>query len=316
MPCYHPMPAVRLSDGSVKFVSRNKRGVEGTLELPCGQCIGCRLERSRQWAMRCLHEASLYDRNAFITLTYDDANLPPGGSLSYPDFQRFMKRLRKEVGAVRFYAGGEYGEQGTIRPHLHACLFGYDFPDKVFYKNSGSGERIYTSKLLQKLWKFGLSSVGDVTFQSAAYIARYCVAKRTGDAAKDWYACDQFVDEDGVIRDSVTPEFNRMSLKPGIGSRWLDKFKTDVYPRDYVVVNGVKVKPPKYYDVLFEREDPGSFSELVAQRELDMTNMVSVNPSEFLRDDYQYHFKGIADRLSVKERVKHAQSLQLKRGFS
>ena len=120
------MPAVRMSDGSVKFVSRNKRGVEGTLELPCGQCIGCRLERSRQWAMRCLHEASLYDSNSFITLTYDDSNLPYGGSLNYEDFQKFMKRLRKRINSkVRFYMGGEYGSEGTMRPHFHACLFGY-----------------------------------------------------------------------------------------------------------------------------------------------------------------------------------------------
>lgn len=306
MPCYHPMPAVRLSDGSVKFVSRNKRGVEGTLELPCGQCIGCRLERSRQWAMRCLHEASLYDRNSFITLTYDDSNLPPGGSLSYPDFQRFMKRLRRRIGSkVRFYAGGEYGEQGTIRPHFHACLFGYDFPDKVYYKKSSSGSKIYTSKLLESLWPYGLSSIGDVTFESAAYIARYCVAKRTGDAAKEWYKCDEFVDEDGVVRDSVTPEFNRMSLKPGIGSRWLQKFQTDVYPRDYVVVNGVKVKPPKYYDVLFEKENPGVFSDLVAQRELDMANLKKIDHLEFW-----------PERMAVKEQVQLAQSSQLKRGFS
>jgi hypothetical protein len=126
------MPAVRMVDGSVKFVSRNKKGVDGTLELPCGQCIGCRLERSRQWAMRCLHESSLYDRNAFVTLTYDDEHLPPGGSLNYPDFQRFMKRLRKNSKSpIRFYMGGEYGES-TLRPHFHVCLFGYDFPDKVY----------------------------------------------------------------------------------------------------------------------------------------------------------------------------------------
>ena len=294
-----------MSDGSVKFVSRNKAGVEGTLELPCGQCIGCRLERSRQWAMRCLHEASLYDRNAFITLTYDDSHLPPGGSLSYPDFQKFMKRLRRRIGSkVRFYAGGEYGEQGTIRPHFHACLFGYDFPDKVFFKRSSSGDKLYTSKLLESLWPYGISSVGDVTFQSAAYIARYCVAKRTGDAAKSWYACDEFVDEHGEVRNSVTPEFNRMSLKPGIGSRWLEKFKTDVYPRDYVVVNGVKVKPPKYYDVLFEREDPGTFSEIVANRELQMDTLIK-------RDHLEYW----PDRMNVKEQVHLARSNQLLRSL-
>ena len=97
------MPAVRMVDGSVKFISRNKRGVDGTLELPCGQCIGCRLERSRQWAVRCLHEASLHENNSFITLTYDEASMPPGGSLCYRDFQLFMKRLRKVTGKVTFY---------------------------------------------------------------------------------------------------------------------------------------------------------------------------------------------------------------------
>ena len=300
MPCFHPMPAVRMTDGSVKFVSRNKRGVDGTLELPCGQCIGCRLERSRQWAMRCLHESTLHDHNAFITLTYDDSNLPEGGSLNYPDFQKFMKRLRKRIGRpVRFYVGGEYGENGTMRPHYHACLFGYDFGDKVFYKRTGSGEKIYTSKLLESLWPYGLSSVGDVTFESAAYIARYCIQKVTGDLALDHY---RVITDDGVIVDRV-PEFNHMSLKPGIGARWLAKFQTDVFPRDYVVVNGVKTKPPKYYDTLFQRENAGTFSEIVAQRELD---------------GYVQTLKGENSnaRLSVREQVQAARLSQLKRGLS
>jgi hypothetical protein len=249
--------------------------------------------------MRCLHEASLYDRNAFITLTYDDSNLPQGGSLSYQDFQKFMKRLRKRVGSkVRFYAGGEYGTQGTMRPHFHACLFGYDFPDKVFYKKTGSGEKIYTSKLLESLWPYGLSSVGDVTFESAAYIARYCVQKVTGDAAKAHY---QVITDDGEVIDR-TPEFNRMSLKPGIGARWLEKYSTDVYPRDYVVIRGVKVKPPKYYDTLFEREDPGEFSEIVARRELDMDHLRKYDHLEFW-----------PERMAAKEAVTLARSSQLKR---
>ena len=148
MPCYHPMPAVRMSDGSVKFISRNKRGVESELELPCGQCIGCRLERSRQWAIRCLHEASLHERNAFITLTYDESNLPPGGSLVYRDFQLFMKRLRKVAGKVTFYVGGEYGEN-LLRPHFHACIFGYDFPDKVYLKKASLLENF---RIKQNRW--------------------------------------------------------------------------------------------------------------------------------------------------------------------
>jgi hypothetical protein len=248
--------------------------------------------------MRCLHEASLHQDNAFITLTYSDSNLPRGGSLDYSDFQNFMKRLRKRVGTkVRFYCGGEYGQE-QMRPHFHACLFGYDFPDKLYYKKTESGESIYTSKLLESLWPLGLSSIGNVTFQSAAYIARYCVQKVTGDLAEAHY---RVVTEDGEIIDRV-PEFNHMSLKPGIGKPWLEKFRTDVFPRDYVVVNGVKTKPPKYYDRLFEKEDPGSFSEIVAQRELD---------------GYSQRLLGEQSdaRLAVKEQVTLARNSMLKRSF-
>lgn len=299
MPCYHPMPAVRMSDGSVKFISRNKRGVEGSLELPCGQCIGCRLERSRQWAIRCLHEASLHESNAFITLTYDESNLPPGGTLVYRDFQLFMKRLRKVAGKVTFYVGGEYGED-LSRPHFHACIFGYDFPDKVYLKKASDGSKLFTSKLLEKLWPAGMSCTGNVTFASAAYIARYCVQKVNGDGAKSHY---ETVTEDGEVIQRL-PEFNHMSLKPAIGKRWLERFQSDVYPRDYVVVNGVRCKPPAYYDTLFEKENPGVFSELVAQRELDMDGLRKHDHLEFW-----------PARMNAKESVQLARSNMLKRSL-
>lgn len=293
MPCYHPQPAQRMRDGTVRFVSRYKRGVDASLELPCGQCIGCRLERSRQWAMRCMHEASLHEANAFITLTYDDAHLPHGGSLQYRDFQLFMKRLRKVSGRVSFYCGGEYGET-TFRPHYHACIFGYDFPDKVYFSKSSDGSKLYTSERLAKLWPLGLSTTGSVTFASAAYIARYCVQKVTGDLAQAHY---RTVTDDGEIVDRV-PEFNRMSLNPAVGKRWLDRYLSDVYPRDYVIVNGVKTKPPKYYDRLFESLDPGEFSDIVAQRELDAAMVAGDNTRP---------------RLAVKEQVQKARSIMLKR---
>lgn len=294
MPCYHPMPAVRMKDGSVKFVSRQKRGVDGDLWLPCGQCIGCRLERSRQWAVRCLHEASLHQDNCFITLTYDESTVPAGGTLKYRDFQLFMKRLRKFVGRrVSFYCGGEYGET-TARPHYHACIFGFDFPDKVRFKRSSDGSWLYTSKLLERLWPHGIVTTGDVTFASAAYIARYCVQKVTGQLAESHY---RVITNDGEIIDR-TPEFNHMSLNPAVGKRWLEKYMTDVYPRDYVIVNGVKVKPPAYYDVLFEKENPGVFSEIVASRELDAENNMLDNSWA---------------RLHVKETIAHARKTMLKR---
>jgi hypothetical protein len=290
------MPAVRMVDGSVKFVSRNKKGVDATLELPCGQCIGCRLERSRQWAVRCLHESSLHSQNCFITLTYDESALSEGGTLVYRDFQLFMKRLRKMVGKVTFYVGGEYGEENW-RPHFHACIFGYDFPDKLYFKKSSDGSKLYTSALLAKLWPHGLCSVGSVTFASAAYIARYCVQKVTGDAAIAHY---RVITDDGVIVDRL-PEFNHMSLKPAIGKRWLERFESDVYPRDYVIVNGVKTKPPSYYDDLFSKENPGIFSDLVAQRELDADRNLVDNSFA---------------RLAVKETVQLARSNMLKRSLS
>ena len=186
------------------------------------------------------------------------------------------------------------------RPHYHACLFGYDFPDRVYFKKSQSGDKLYTSKLLESLWPYGNHLIGDVTFESAAYIARYCVQKVTGQAAEEHY---RVVTEDGEIIDRV-PEFNHMSLKPGIGSRWLERFKSDVYPRDYVVIRGVKTKPPKYYDRLFEKWDAGEFSEIVASRELDMANLRLLDPKEFWDD-----------RLNVKEQVTLARSVQLKRSL-
>lgn len=290
------MPAVRLKDGSVKFISRNKKHVESTLDLPCGQCIGCRLERSRQWAVRCMHEASLHDANAFITLTYREECLPPGGSLNYRDFQLFMKRLRERTGVkMSYYCGGEYGEK-LFRPHFHACLFGFDFADKQYLSRSSDGSKLYTSAVLEEVWSHGMCAVGDVSFASAAYIARYCVSKVNGQMADAHYTR---VSEDGeIIR--LASEFNHMSLKPAVGKRWLEKFRTDVYPRDYVIVNGVKTKPPKYYDRLFEKEDPVALDEIRAIRELD---------AALVAGDNSYA------RLAVKETVAIAQSNLLKRSL-
>ena len=161
MPCYHPIPAYRsprcldLKSGKPKIFFKEIQvkawpGYE-SFEVPCGQCIGCRLERSRQWAMRCCHEASLYDLNCFITLTYDPEHLPPDGSLVLDHFQRFMKRLRKRFGSgIRFFHCGEYGEK-FARPHYHACLFNFDFPDKVLYTIRDE-IRLYRSAILEELW--------------------------------------------------------------------------------------------------------------------------------------------------------------------
>lgn len=262
MTCYHPLDAWKTAGGEIVFREAARYGDAQKLQLPCGQCIGCRLERSRQWATRCMHEASLYRENSFITLTYNEENVPKRGNLNYADFQLFMKRLRKKTGCkTRFYMGGEYGTQNG-RPHFHACIFGYDFPDKIYFMRSPTGGKLYRSETLEQLWPHGYSSIAALTFQSAAYIARYCVQKVTGHAAEEHYKRH---DEEGEYQ--LTPEFNRMSLKPGIGALWLEKYKSDVYTYDHVIINGQECSPPKYYDKLLKKWDSDKLDEFKETRE-------------------------------------------------
>lgn len=257
MACFSPLQAYK-PDAGGSLVFSEMAGYR-PIEIPCGQCIGCRLERSRQWAIRCLHESQLHDVSSFITLTYNDEHLPADHSLHYIDFQLFMKRLRAAFNyalgqRLRFFMCGEYGER-RARPHFHACVFGAFFPDRILFKRLESGSNLYTSKALTSLWPFGFSSIGDVTFESAAYVARYVMKKKFGDVA-DEFSAYRYVDDYGEVHYRA-PEFCKMSLKPGIGAGWFEKFHVEVYPRDEVVIGGIRMKPPKYYDTLFKNS--GSF---------------------------------------------------------
>jgi len=189
-----------------------------------------------------MHEAHMYDDSSFVTLTYDDKHVPPDGGLRYRDFQLFMKRLRKRFGPTRFFMCGEYGEQFS-RPHFHAALFGLRFPDLSPYKRLPSGSKLYTSEVLSRLWGSGFCSVGDVTFESAAYIARY-VLKKVGSDVERLGIVDYSTGSVSVRR----PEFCQASRRPGLGYPFLAKYHLDIYPRDEVVVRGMKMKPPRYYD--------------------------------------------------------------------
>jgi hypothetical protein len=295
----------------VVFSEHKRHDVVRSLSLPCGQCVGCRLERSRQWAVRCMHEASLYDNNCFLTLTYDDEHLPEDKSLRYEDFQLFMKRFRKRFKGIqpdkdgkypiRFYMAGEYGEKFR-RPHFHACIFNFDFADKKYFKKTPGGSRIFTSAALSELWPFGYASIGNVTFESAAYVARYIMKKVNVSSATPHHLRNHYVevDEDGVISELV-PEFNKMSLKPGIGQGWFDKFKDEVYPDDFVVVNGRKCKPPRYYDKKFADEFPIEFENIQFDRYVDSLERAEDSTPE---------------RLAVRERVTQAKVDRLVRNLS
>lgn len=247
MPCYHPIPAWK-SEGGVFFVDR---GDGARIDLPCGQCIGCRLRRSQDWSLRIMHEASMWKENCFVTLTYGRDKLPALGSLCYADYQLFMRRLRWFMypARPRFFMCGEYGPV-NFRPHYHACLFNIDFKDLVPRGISASGHKYYSSVDLEDLWGHGNVSVQPLVKETASYCAKYIVGKVTGDAAEARY---RVVDADGVIS-YREPEFCRCSLKPGIGASWFARYGGDVYPHDFVVAGGEKFSPPRYYDRLKWRE--------------------------------------------------------------
>jgi len=209
-----------------------------------------------------MHEASLYDFNSFITLTYAEESCPR--SLVYRHFQLFMKRLRKEFPQARFYMCGEYGELYG-RPHFHSCLFNVHFSDRYFWRTTPSGCRSYRSALLERLWPHGNAEIGDVTFESAAYVARYVMKKVTGKNADEHY--QRFDPYTGEIY-QVEPEFTRMSLKPGIGFDFVRLYHAEMYPRDEVVMQGRKLPPPKYYDKIVEHLSSADIDSVRYSREL------------------------------------------------
>lgn len=257
MKCYKPLKAFQTVDGLVVFHEKGKIARE--LEFRCGQCIGCRLSRAQMWSVRCVHEAQMHESSIFLTLTYSDDFLP-GPSLLYLDFQLFMKRLRKEYGPVRFFMCGEYGEE-NLRPHFHAILFGIHVGDGKKFDDT-----LKTSATIDRIWGKGFAPFGDVTADSAQYVARYSVKKVTGEPAKEHYS--RVDSRSGEIVDCV-PEFGRMSLRPGIGYPWFQKFWKDVYSaRDAVIHKGQEVSPPRYYNTCLEREQIGTARDKEYERYL------------------------------------------------
>lgn len=303
MACYRPLEAYEgrpREAGKVNVVWRRAESLRGkVLNLPCGRCIGCRLERSRQWAIRCMYEASMFKENCFLTLTYAPESLPANGTLVLKDVLRFLKRVRRENPGrrIRYFHCGEYGEL-LARPHYHVLLFNFDFDDKQLWKTEG-GNKFYVSPSLSRLWMEGHHLIGDVTFETAAYVARYCLKKITGEMAEDHYA-------------GRAPEYVTMSRRPGIGHDWYQKFKSDVYPSDFLVVNGGKVKPPRYFDKLLELEDPKAFEVIKARRRAEGDRMTLVTLEDgrkvLVRDNDTF-------RLAVREEHKELEMLEIPRRY-
>ena len=301
MTCYHPLRAYR----SLKMKSETGKSVMSfarkevssgpfeVVDVACGRCIGCRVDKSREWALRCVHESSLHESNCFITLTYDDEHLPEYGSLCKRDFQLFMKKLRKgHDDRIRFFHCGEYGDDGW-RPHYHAILFGYDFPDKS-YVGRRKGNSVYRSDELEERWPKGFSLIGDMSWSAAAYVARYVLKKVSGEAAADRYIRDVNVETGEAI--VVEPEYITMSRRPGLGKGWLEKYAGDCYPKDFVTVDGRKFAVPGYYDSVFE----------------DVETLDKVKYRRRYRRDVE---NSTLERLATREVVKKSEISRLERSF-
>lgn len=288
MPCFGPITGYYAADKndngkrSIVF-KKDEKALSGVpIKLPCGRCVGCRLEHSRRWAIRCMHEKKMHLNSSFLTLTYSDENLPllhgpliaQRQTLSLRDYTLFMKKLRDRIGpGLRFFGCGEYGDD-LGRPHYHVLLFNYDFVDRRYYKDNKRGEPLYTSRFLDNLWGLGNCVVGDVTFDSCAYVARYVVKKITGKMGPAHYQ-------------GRRPEFVTMSRRPGLGRTFFDKYKAEIYQSDSVVINGVETVPPRYYDELY--------------KELDALRLETLKKRRLRRDRIRRLQESKPDRLRIRE---------------
>lgn len=303
MACYHPITAF-WKKGEYTDAERRKKVITfkspgmhlnkyGEMEpepgyeivkLPCGQCIGCRLQYSREWAIRIQKESTLYEQNWFLTLTYDTEHLPWIDSVNtttgevilgnplYPKhLTKFMKDIRRQWEyhfnheGIRFFACGEYGELYE-RPHYHICLMNFPIPEEelVLETHNMEGDAIYSCERIEKIWGKGMVRLGALTWQSAAYVARYMVKKQKGPESEAYYHSK------GQI-----PEFTRMSRRPGIGREWYEQHKEEIYKNDEIFIPGKKgakkLKPAKYFDRLYDIEQPTRMESIKAMRKASMT---------------------------------------------
>jgi len=258
---------------SIVFNRREALPDQEPIILSCGKCVACRLRYSRNWAIRCVHEAKSHEFNTYITLTYSRKNLtyvdehleleerhpeaPP--TLVLRDWQLFMKRLREKHGKkeIKFFMCGEYGPDKG-RPHHHAVLFGIDWTDKIPWKKNKNGDQLYESKQLSSAWGLGHCSCGAVTFESAAYVARYILKKQTGPKRPSW--TNPSTGEVLHRKAEFTTNSN------AIGKRWFEKWHADVYPADHLIMRGKKIQPPPYYDRLYEKMFPLEHKDVMEKR--------------------------------------------------
>lgn len=274
MPCYEPKQAYRIywpeyghTSTSFRIIPSHASTTE-PIQFPCRKCIGCRLAHAKSWTIRILHEMQTTDETSglgstFITLTYADEHLPANGSIDTRTLQLFLKRLRRAIEPlkIRHYSVGEYGDQ-YARPHYHAAIFGYEFPDREPFKyNPETHSWTYTSPLLSTCWPYGFVTIQTLNSGNAAYIARYVTKKLTGPKTE--------------LYEGKKPEFSLKSLHPGLGHDWIIKYKNDVYPSDVIIHQGKHYPIPSYYDKVIAEIDPATIEESKDWRSYEATQHTS-----------------------------------------
>lgn len=190
--------------------------------VPCGKCIECLERYSNEWSYRCMLEASKYENNIHLTLTYSDSPT----TLVRRDLQLFIKRLRKHISPlkIRYFGCGEYGSK-NLRPHYHLIVFGYKPDDMYFWKKSKSGIPLYRSPTIEKLWTLGFSTVADVDFDACKYTAKYLQKLQK-------------------IPDGCLPAFTCMSTRPAIA---LDFVKPSDLETGKLYLNGSYISLPRFW---------------------------------------------------------------------
>nr|QJB19131.1 MAG: replication initiator protein [Microvirus sp.] len=287
MSCDHPIKAWYgglLDSGKRGLVFKHQAAwpplAHSPLELPCGRCLGCRLEYSRRWAIRLMHENKMHSDSCFVTWTYSNDCLPVAGSLVPKDLQGVHKRLHNRLldqrgYGIRYYGAGEYGDLNQ-RPHYHSLIFGFKPSDGVLFSKNARDEPIFDSAFLNDVWQHkGAARFGEVTFDSCAYVARYVTKKVSGKKREDGHYL--VYDADGLVHERV-PEFAQMSRRPGIGATYYAKYGREIRQHDNVIVNGKAVPSVRYYDDLGKAIDPERSKWLKFRR------LEKVDPSEQLVD--------------------------------
>jgi len=278
--CYHPS---RVTIGR-KSLALSKRKVLDRVRVPCGHCLGCRTDQARGWAVRMVHEGDVESPAWMVALTYAPEKLPTNGSLAPRDATLFVKRLRAAVGGrLSYYLCGEYGEREG-RPHYHMVLYGVPFLDRDCIDTRHDAP-VYRSEQLESLWGLGLCEFTGLTYGAARYVAAYVRKKvRQRDEPEHYTRVDPATGE--LVE--LQREYGRMSRRPALGKRWIERYWRDVYPRDYVVMDGHELKPPRYYDKWLEAYRPDLMIEV---RERRLEELVELGEAQLVAKEKVHRAK-------------------------